>query len=94
MIKRIVKMTFQAEAVETFLRLFAERQAAIRAFPGCEHLELWRDQNDPHRFFTYSFWQHPDDLETYRHSELFRDTWAQTKILFAAKPEAWSVTVQ
>ncbi len=87
-------MTFKPEQVDTFLQVFNERKTAIRASKGCEHLELWRDQDDPRIFFTYSFWNAPADLENYRHSELFRDTWALTKILFDAKPEAWSVTVQ
>jgi hypothetical protein len=30
-------------------------------------------------------------LETYRHSELFKEVWSKTKPLFNAKPEAWSV---
>jgi len=54
-------------------------------------LELWRDANTPNIFFTYSFWNSEDDLNAYRHSELFRKTWKETKALFSDKPEAWSV---
>ena len=31
-----------------------------------------------------------DDLNNYRNSELFKDVWSKTKILFNKKPEAWS----
>ncbi len=41
--------------------------------------------------FTYSHWESEAALETYRHSELFAEVWAATKVLFNAKPEAWSV---
>jgi heme-degrading monooxygenase HmoA len=42
-------------------------------------------------FFTYSFWNAEANLEQYRNSELFKAVWAETKPLFNAKPEAWSV---
>lgn len=91
MILRIVKMTFQPENISTFTALFNKQKSAIRNFPGCTHLELWNDLDAPHVFFTYSHWENPEALDSYRHSPLFKETWAATKILFSAKPEAWSV---
>lgn len=91
MITRIVKMSFHAHTLDSFLQLFEERKATIRAFPGCTHLELLKDINDPNCFFTYSKWQNEAALNNYRQSEFFIETWASTKKLFAAKPEAWSV---
>jgi hypothetical protein len=32
-------------------------------------------------------------LEAYRSSELFEQTWAETKILFDDRPQAWSTHV-
>ena len=32
-----------------------------------------------------------EDLENYRHSTLFKAVWAETKLKFNGKPEAWSV---
>jgi autoinducer 2-degrading protein len=93
MIRRIVKMTFHPEQVDTFLQVFEQRKAAIRAFEGCEHLELLRCTEPDHIFFTYSYWRAPADLEAYRHSDLFKATWAKTKVLFSDKPQAWSTTV-
>lgn len=91
MIKRIVKMTFQPDKIETFKALFETRKTQIRGFQGCEYLELWQDVSRPNIFFTYSFWNSETDLNSYRHSDLFKDTWAKTKVLFDGKPEAWSV---
>lgn len=91
MIKRIVKLTFKESEVETFLKIFENKKKRIRNFSGCLHLELWRDANQPNVFFTYSFWESEADLNKYRYSELFQETWKNTKVLFSGKPEAWSV---
>ena len=91
MIKRIVKMEFQAEHVDRFLDLFHKQKKEIRHYPGCLYLELLRSLDEPQVFFTYSYWTGPEALESYRHSELFKRTWAATKVLFSNKPQAWSV---
>lgn len=91
MIIRIVKMTFDPARVQEFEAVFNASKEKIRAFPGCLHLELLRQQDAPNVYFTYSYWTGPDALEAYRHSELFKATWAKTKPLFVAKPEAWSL---
>ena len=91
MIKRIVKLTFREDSVPDFLDIFTNSKARIRNFPGCYHLELWQDTQHPNTFFTYSFWKDEAALNEYRHSELFRATWKQTKVLFAEQAQAWSV---
>jgi hypothetical protein len=91
MIKRIVRMTFQKEHISDFKQVFEESKKLIRAFEGCHHLELWQQTDQANVFFTYSMWESEDHLNQYRHSELFKTTWAKTKILFADKPAAWSV---
>jgi heme-degrading monooxygenase HmoA len=68
-----------------------QKKQDIRNFEGCEFLELYRDKHNTNVFFTYSFWNTEEDLEHYRHSDLFKNVWAQTKPLFNAKPEVWSV---
>lgn len=84
-------MTFKETACNDFLTLFESKKKAIRAFPGCEHLELWRTTDSGNIFMTYSHWRSAEDLDAYRHSELFINTWTQTKVLFADRPEAWSL---
>lgn len=91
MIKRIVKLTFREDEVYTFIKIFERKKKKIRACKGCLHLELWRDVKMPNVFFTYSFWESEDDLNAYRHSDLFQKTWKKTKALFSDKPMAWSV---
>lgn len=94
MIIRIVKMTFRMEEVETFRALFESKKQLIRGFRDCVHLELWQDAQDVAVFFTYSHWKSEEALNKYRSSALFKEVWADTKALFAAKPEAWSVNRQ
>jgi len=91
MIVRIVKLTFREEEVETFKKLFEQKKDKIRNFEGCLHLKLLQGLNQSNVFFTYSHWDSEDDLNNYRYSELFAETWAATKLLFSAKAEAWSV---
>lgn len=91
MVVRIVKMTFRPEAVPEFQTLFEGWKPRIRSFPGCRHLELLHDVNDPRVFFTYSHWDGASDLEAYRTSAVFSAVWPTVKALFAAPAEAWTV---
>jgi len=88
---RIVKMKFNPEKVNIFLKNFNNNKERIRNFDGCRLLELYRDKNDPSEFFTYSYWESEAHLEAYRNSDLFKKVWAETRILFSDKPKAWSV---
>lgn len=91
MIVRIVKMTFIAEKVPSFIEVFNKSKELIRAREGCTHLQLFNDINSPNVFFTYSHWNSEVDLDNYRNSELFKSVWSQTKVLFEKKAEAWSL---
>lgn len=85
-------MTFRPEATQIFLEeVFEPSKALIRAFPGCRHMELLRHTEFPHVLCTFSLWDSEEALNAYRQSELFRNTWAKTKALFAEKAEAWSM---
>lgn len=94
MITRIVKMTFVPERVDEFLKVFNANKERIAGFEGCSHLKLLNSIEDPTIFFTYSNWDSVESLNKYRDSDLFINVWNQTKILFAAKAEAWSVDVK
>lgn len=91
MFVRIVKMSFEPKHIDEFLSNFELSKHNIRAFDGCEFLELYRDKHNTNVFFTYSYWNTEADLERYRQSSLFKGIWSKTKPLFNAKPEAWSV---
>ena len=90
MVVRIVRMHFREEAVAQFLTIFESNKIAIRNFPGCRHLELLKDINHPGTYMTISHWEHTDDLEAYRKSELFVNVWARVKKLFVARTEAFT----
>ena len=87
---RIVKLTFREEEIENFKKILIDSKEKIRAFPGVLYLEMLQCVTDSTIFFTYSHWETPEDLEAYRNSELFKNTWAKTKPLFAKPAEAWS----
>lgn len=90
MIVRIVKLTFREEEIETFKKVLEDSKEKIRAFPGVLHLQILQSTDNPRIFFTYSHWENQEALENYRHSALFKATWAKTKPLFSEKAEAWS----
>ncbi|MCC3153985.1 antibiotic biosynthesis monooxygenase family protein [Hymenobacter sp. BT770] len=92
MLIRIVRMTFVAEQVPAFLELFHQSEHRIRQQPGCRHLELWQDADNPAIYCTYSHWDDEAALDAYRKSTLFGEVWPATKRLFAAPPVAFSVT--
>lgn len=91
MIKRFVKMTFKPDNIERFKEIFKASHHLISAMEGCQYVELLQDITNPCIFFTLSIWDDPKYLEAYRQSHLFEGVWAKTKVLFDAKPEAWSV---
>lgn len=91
MFVRIVKMSFEPNKVEEFLKNFDLSKSKIRNFRGCSLLELYRDKTNPNIFFTYSYWNTEEDLNKYKNSVLFKNVWAQTKVLFNEEPLAWSV---
>ena len=93
MLVRIVQMTIQPDALDTFLEYFDASSPKIRARSGCLHLELLHDVRYPNVCTTYSHWTDPDALQAYRESDLFRSTWARVKPLFAARPTATSYHV-
>ena len=86
MIIRIVKLSFHAEYISDFKTIFEENKGKIISQKGCNRLEMLEDINDVNSFFTYSWWDSEGDLNNYRNSELFKDVWSKTKILFKKKP--------
>lgn len=90
MIRRIVKMEFREDKVQEFQAIFNKNCEHIRNQPGCHELILLQDKDHNHIFFTYSLWTKQEALDKYRNTELFGKVWKGTKLLFSAKPAAWS----
>ena len=91
MLIRIVKLSFKSENIGKFEQIFIETKKYIQDFDGCISLELLKDKTNPKIFFTYSHWASEEHLNKYRNSDFFNNVWSKTKVLFDAKPEAWSV---
>lgn len=91
MLVRIVKLTFKTENIPKFKVLFHQHRIEMKKVTGCTFLELLQDVDDERIFFTRSYWNSISDLENYKNSEYFGEVWQATKLLFAEKPEAWSL---
>jgi heme-degrading monooxygenase HmoA len=91
MITRIVKMIFRPEEVHNFLEVFETNKALIAGSAGCTSLQLLRQKDEQHVYFTISVWESESFLNRYRESELFAEVWGKTKKMFAGKPEAWTL---
>lgn len=92
MIVRIVRMEFSPETLASFDTLFARIRHKIRQQAGCQLLELHADPQHPTVRYTLSHWDSQADLDQYRHSPLFAQVWPETKALFAARPQAYSLS--
>jgi quinol monooxygenase YgiN len=90
-ILRLVRLTFKAENVETFLQFFSETAPHIRAFEGCIELQGFRDREQPNVVYTLSRWASPEHLENYRQSTFFKNTWEQVSRWFEDKPQAFTL---
>ncbi|MXZ17163.1 MAG: antibiotic biosynthesis monooxygenase [Rhodothermaceae bacterium] len=90
MLIRIVRLTLQPDATKSFEELFQAAAPKIRQMQGCKRLELWVDSTSTNIFTTYSEWESESSLKSYRESDLFKETWAEVKPLFAAPAMAHS----
>lgn len=82
-------MSFYPEHTEEFKILFDQYKQEIASAEGCLSLRLLQQKNTG-TFFTYSEWKEEKFLELYRQSDLFATVWSKTKIMFNARPEAWT----
>ena len=94
MIVRIVKMRFHPELEQDFLGVFHQSAEKIREFEGCLKMNLFKVKTEELIFMTISHWNSENDLENYRNSELFKNTWKAVKALFSGAPEAWTLEMQ
>ena len=93
MIVRLVHLSLRADQVDAFLQLFERSKHKINAFPGCLHLELIQELDQPHKLSTLSRWESVDALDEYRNSAFFNETLALTKAMFAERAVAQSYDV-
>ena len=86
----MVRLTIRPDNLKDFLDVYVAVAEQIRAMPGCHHLELWQDVHFSNIVTSYSHWESTQALEAYRKCELFKETWARIKPLFAAPALAHS----
>lgn len=91
MIIRIVRMVFQEDKISYFLDIFNNSKPKIIKSEGCQFVELRVNSTNSTEFFTISHWDDERYLEMYRNSDLFKNTWTETKKLFSEKPQAWTL---
>ncbi|MFY0690000.1 MAG: antibiotic biosynthesis monooxygenase [Cyclobacteriaceae bacterium] len=91
MLLRIVRMEFHDEHCAQFESIFLEAKDKIEAQPGCKGVRLMTDAQDKNIYYTHSYWENEADLNNYRKSDFFGVTWKKTKVLFRAKPMAFSL---
>ena len=88
---RIVRLSFEPKHIKTFLNIYNDKKSTILAFDGCRQLQLKQDFNQSNVYYTYSHWDSNLDLENYKASNFFEVTWAQTKLLFNDRPQAFTL---
>lgn len=93
MIIRLVHMHFQPDKLNEFFAIFESSKGKIAQFDGCLKLELLQSTSNPTQLTTHSIWKSDAHLEKYRESELFKSTWAKTKVLFSEKANAVSYSI-
>lgn len=93
MVKRIVIMELLPDKEGLFLDIFDQVKKQIRAQEGCRGLEILKSEEDGRiSLWTISLWKDESDLERYRSSTLFKQTWSEVKPLFSGKARAWTLT--
>lgn len=90
MIVRIVQLKIEPEDIDDALGLISEVAPKVRGMSGCTYLEILRDVKNQNNVTTYSHWNSELDLNTYRHSEVFKAFWSKIKPLFSEPAGAWS----
>lgn len=93
MIARIVTMTFKENEINNFVLLFNEYKTQIKNSTGCISLTLIQKLDHPTEISTLSYWENEDYLNNYRNSDIFKQVWPQTKLLFSSPPKAISYEI-
>ena len=86
-------MTFRNDEVNKFEEFFKRNKPQILKFKGVNEVHLYKDANTDNVLFTISEWENEEDLNEYRSSDFFADTWSETKALFKERAEAWSLAI-
>jgi len=93
MIVRMVRMTFKPEEASRFVALYTNVSPKIKATKGCLAVGLYHDVEAEFTYATISEWESKEDLEAYRQSEFFKETWAKVKLMQSSRAVAHSYEI-
>ena len=65
-ITAILDLQLKAEALETASEIIHETLTATRAFPGCDHVAVLVDSDDPAHVILYETWESIEHDRAYR----------------------------
>ncbi|MFZ9045066.1 MAG: putative quinol monooxygenase [Cyclobacteriaceae bacterium] len=91
MLIRVVRMEFDPNKINDFLEIFHKSEDLIKNAEGCMDVQLKKDPRLSNVFYTHSIWKSEEDLNRYRNSDFFSETWGATKKHFNGKPQAFSL---
>lgn len=93
MITRVVRLTLRPDVKsEAFEEIYRNRNPFAKGVKGCRSVKVLKDVNDERVLYTLSAWDCNEDLEAYRQSEYFAQTWPMVKALLGQKTQAFSMT--
>jgi heme-degrading monooxygenase HmoA len=77
-----------------FLKIFNEVKSTIFSMHGCISVDVVVEDNDPNMAKTVSYWESEADLNVYRNTPFFKETWQSCKVLFCNKAIATSSIIE
>lgn len=93
MITRLVHLDINPLKLSEFVRIFKSARPTILQSKGCQSVVLLQDVEHPSRVSTLSKWETLQDLDAYRNTPFFRETWEASKKTFQARASATSYSV-
>lgn len=92
MIERIVRLAFEIDKENEFLKVFENHQLYMISSKVCSSLNLKKDLKSEGVYFTHSVWNSEEALSHYRSSVYFQDIWKKIKPWFVERAQAWTLT--
>lgn len=85
-------MTVKDEASKAaFAKIYANRNPFTKKVKGCLEVKVMKDADHDDVIYTVSLWEAKEDLEAYRNSNYFAETWPMVKKQLAKRAEAFSL---
>ena len=92
-ITAILDLQLKPESVETASEVIRETLVATRAFPGCHHVAVLVDSDDPAHVVLYETWESVDHDRAYRAWRATPDGASRLGSILAAAPKLTLFTV-